>query len=99
MNMRIVLDKKTQKFIAERVSAGAFKSPSELVKKGVELIRASETPKMTRLEKAIKKGLDDHEAGRYVTLQIHEIKDYMRGLREKALGQNSRKRHKTSRKT
>lgn len=86
MNMRIVLDKKTQKFIADKVSAGEFKSPSDVVKKGVALLRASSAPKMSRLEKAIQKGLDAYSAGDYVTLQPHELKGYLRTLSEKALG-------------
>jgi putative addiction module CopG family antidote len=99
MNMRIVLDKKTQKFIAEKVSAGEFKSPSDVVKKGVALLRAREAPKMNRLEKAIQKGLDDYHAGNYVTLAPHEIKDYMRKRREEVFNLKPRRKGVRSKRT
>jgi putative addiction module CopG family antidote len=92
MNMRIVLDKKTQKFITDKVSAGEFEDPSQVVREALALLRHQDLRKRDRLRKAIQKGLNDLENGNYVALKPDEIGTFLKSIRPKSLARKTPQR-------
>lgn len=83
MNMRIVLDKKTQKFIADKVAAGEYDDPSEVVRDAMKLLREKDMKKRERLRKSVDAGFDEIAKGQFDSVKPGQVGAFIRSLKPK----------------
>lgn len=79
--MNISLTPELDNFVKSLVESGNYYSASEVVREGLRLLQEKEALreiKLLELRKAIQKGKDDMEAGRYTTVSTPEEMDALR---------------------
>lgn len=75
----IVLTDHQARFVEQLVATGRYQNASEVLREGlrlVELREAEEAAKLEALRNAIQVGIDDIEAGRFVTFDTAEALDH-----------------------
>ena len=91
INLTDALDR----FVAEKISSGAYQNASEVARAGLRLLQADEAEraaKLARLKAEIQKGIDDIEAGRYTVYD--DPKEFFDDIEKRA--QAEVKRRKTA---
>lgn len=75
-------------FIKEMMKEGRYQNASEVVRAGLRLLEDHEEEqrlKLERLRAEVQKGLDDVEAGRYITFNNREeMSDFFKDIRKQA---------------
>jgi putative addiction module CopG family antidote len=74
--MTINVSKDAENWINAAVQNGRFASPDEAIDEAVRLLRQREEAEEVRVVEGIRRGLDDVNAGRTVSLE--EFKDHVR---------------------
>lgn len=73
--MNVSLTPELEAFVHEKVASGRYTSASEVVRESLRLLEDEDRAKGRRLEALkmeVQKGLDDIEAGRFVSLENEE---------------------------
>lgn len=74
----IVLTDHQARFVEQLVTMGRYQNASEVLREGLRLVEsreAEEAAKLKALREAIQVGIDDMEAGRFVTFDTPEALD------------------------
>ncbi len=83
----VVITEHQQDLIETLVESGRYQNASEVLREGLRLIEQRErrdAAKLEALKAAVRVGLDDLAAGRYIELEYDEIEDYVNMLGERA---------------
>ena len=73
--MNVSLTPELEAFVHQKVESGRYSSASEVVRESLRLLEEKELNKQRRLDalrEEIVKGIEDMEAGRYITLESKE---------------------------
>jgi antitoxin ParD1/3/4 len=74
----IVLTDHQARFVEQLVTTGRYQNASEVLREGLRLVESRETQeaaKLNALREAVQIGIDDIEAGRFITFDTNEALD------------------------
>lgn len=76
-----------ERLIEDAVAAGEFQNASEVVRAGLRLLerqRRDDAAKLEALRAAVQVGIDQSERGEGITVERHELRDFIHRLGEEA---------------